>query len=199
MINWNLIFRRTHLFLGMLLIPWVFFYAVSTVLFNHHGYFQKYRLQEPQWLPLWEKDYTRDVPKSGEDALRETGRQIIADNGLSGAFFVQRQGGKLNVHVQNFWHPIRLTYQIDSKRLTAEKKRFAWVELAARLHYRVGYGQGGFLDNLWAFMVDAFSVTLLIWICTGVYLWWKLTQTRMWGFIAIGAGVGSILLLLLTV
>ena len=195
--NWNLIFRRTHLYLGMLLMPWVVIYSLSTVLFNHHGWFEKSRA-EPAWLPLWEKDYARDVPPGGDEALRETARQILADNGLAGAFFVQRQGSKLNLHLPNFWQPTRLTYDVGAKRLTAEKKNFAWVEVFTRLHFRTGYGQAGFLNNLWAFIVDVFCVTLLIWIGTGLYLWWKLVPTRMWGFITIAAGAVSILLLLST-
>lgn len=195
--NWNLIFRRTHLYLGMLLVPWVLVYALSTVLFNHHGWFEKFRATEPLWLPWWEKDYTRDVPP-GEDALRETARQILTDNGLAGAFGVQRQGTRLILNVQNFWQPARLTYDPGAKRLRAERKKFAWVELFTRLHFRVGYGQPGFLNNLWAFFVDAFCVTMLIWIGTGLYLWWKLPPTRQWGFLTLAAGAVSILVLLMT-
>lgn len=193
--SWNLIFRRTHLYLGMVLIPWVLLYSLSTVLFNHRDWFQQFRA-DPPWLPMWEKDYAREVPPGGEDALRESARRILADNGLAGAFFVQRQGSKLNLNVQNFWQPTRLTYDIGAKRLKAEKKNFSWVEVFSRLHVRIGYGQGGFLNNLWAFFVDAFCVTLLIWVGTGLYLWWKLPQTRTWGWVTLAGGAGSIIVLL---
>jgi len=198
MTNWNLLFRRTHLYLGMLLIPWVMIYALSTLLFNHHEWFEKHRAKEPQWLPLWEKDYTRAVPSGGDDALREATRQILADNGLAGAFFVQRQGAKLNIHVNNFWQPTRLTYEIEGKKLRAEEKKFAWPDLLIRLHFRTGYGQPGFLNNLWAVIVDVFCVTMLVWIGTGLYLWWKLAVTRTWGVITLGAGMVSLAVLLLT-
>ena len=38
--NTNLIFRRVHLYLGMLLIPWVLIYALSTFTFNHRDWFR---------------------------------------------------------------------------------------------------------------------------------------------------------------
>ena len=39
--NWNLLFRRTHLYLGMLMLPWMAMYALSTVVFNHGEAFGK--------------------------------------------------------------------------------------------------------------------------------------------------------------
>jgi hypothetical protein len=197
MTNWNLIFRRTHLYLGMLLIPWLTMYALSTVLFNHGAYFRQFRPADPQWSPWWVKDCALDVPE-GTDKLRETAGRLLADNGLRGAFGVQRQGQRLNINVQNFWQPKRLIYDIEKQKLWAETKKFAWIELFSRLHFRVGYGQPGVLNNLWAVIVDVFCVTMLIWITTGLYLWWKLAHTRRWGFITIGAGVVSIVMLLLT-
>ena len=195
--NWNLIFRRTHLYLGMLLLPWMLVYASSAFLFNHNSYFRQFRAASPAWLPLWEKDCAIEVPP-GNDALRETTGRILAGHGLKGAFGVQRQGRRLNINVQNFWHPLRLTYDLDQKKLRAEQRRFAPMEVLIRLHERAGYGQPGVLNNLWAVVVDLFSVTMLVWIGTGLYLWWKLPVTRGWGFVAIGGGAASIVLLLLT-
>lgn len=61
---------------------------------------------------------------------------------------------------------------------------------------RVGYGQEGFLPKLWAVLVDAFSLATLAWIGTGLFLWWKLPATRAWGWVALGGGVATLLVLL---
>src|SRR5688572_28549200 len=103
--NWNLLLPRTHLYLGLLLIPWLTMYAVSTVLFNHGEYFRQFRA-DPAWLPLWEKDYALDLP-AANDGLRDIARKILGDLGLSGAFGVQRQGARVNINVPNFWRPLR--------------------------------------------------------------------------------------------
>jgi hypothetical protein len=197
--NWNLIFRRTHLYLGMLLVPWVLIYALSTVAFNHPETFRPYRSDARLWLPVWEKDYAIDVPAGGGDALRPTAEKILADQGMKGAFFAQRQGQKLNVNMPNFREPVRFVYQIDAKKLQLEKRSFSAVELLARLHERTGYGRGGFLNDLWAFVVDLYCVTVLVWIATGLYLWWKLPIVRGWGFAAIAGGFATILVLLCSV
>jgi hypothetical protein len=68
-----------------------------------------------------------------------------------------------------------------------------------RLHERTGYGQGGFLQYLWGFLVDAFCVATLVWILTGLYLWWKLAGTRRWGFVTLVGGAGTLALLLATI
>jgi len=193
--NGNLLLRRTHLYLGLLLLPWMLLYALSTILFNHGASFRQYLPSDPQWLPLWEKDYAVAVPP-GNEGLREITRQILEENGVTGAFGAQRQGQRLNINVQNFWQPKRLTYDIERKKLRAEERKFSWVELFIRLHRRTGYGQPGILNTVWAFFVDGFCVTTVIWIGTGLYLWWKLAATRVWGWIALGGGLGTLLVLL---
>ena len=189
--NWNLLFRRTHLYLGLLLIPWMLVYACSTFAFNHGEHFRAYRAADPQWLPLWEKDYAFEAPP---DAAAQ---RILDDHHLSGAFAARRQGQRLNINVQNFWHPRRLAYDFTTKKLRAEEKRSTSLDVLIRLHERTGYGQGGPLNNLWAFFVDLFSVATLAWIATGLYLWWKLSATRTWGWLALGGGLTTIFALVL--
>ena len=139
--NWNLIFRRTHLYLGLLLIPWVLIYALSTFVFNHAESFRPYRAADPLWRPLWEKDYAIDAPAGDNpESLRATARRLLADQGIGGAFAVRRQGQRLNLNVPNFWYPKRLTYDFGTKKLRAEEKSFALIEVLIRLHERTGYG-----------------------------------------------------------
>lgn len=191
----NLIFRRTHLYLGMLLIPWLLVYGLSTAVFNHQDYFRSFRPPDPQFVPLWEKDYALPEPLR-DDNLREVAGRVLADNNLRGAFGANLQGRRLNINVQNFLEPKRLVYDLDQKKLRAEKKKFSWMEVLIRLHFRAGYNGTGLLANVWPFIVDVFCVTMLIWIITGLYLWWKVRVSRTWGWITIGAGVASIGVLL---
>lgn len=197
MANANLLFRRAHLYLGLLLIPWTLIYALSTVLFNHAGHLRSWRATGPQWLPLWEKAYALDVP-AGNDALRAAAARLLADHGLQGPYAVQRQGQRLNINVQNLQAPVRLVYEIGERKLRAEKRNSTWADVLVRLHERTGYGSAGLLYNLWAVIVDVFCVAMLAWIGTGLYLWWKLPMVRGWGWAALGAGGASLLVLLAT-
>lgn len=198
MTNWNLLARRSHLYLGMLLLPWLVMYGVSTVLFNHRDPAQSHRAGDGQWALRWEKDQKLEVPAQG-DRLREVGRQLMAEHGLQGPFGVQRQGQRLIINVQNFRAPVRLTYDGEKQKLRAEVRQFAWGEMLGRLHVRVGYGQSGVLPTIWALVVDLFCVTTLVWVGTGLYLWWKLPALRRWGCVTLGAGLITIVGLLLTV
>lgn len=193
----NLILRRTHLYLGMLLIPWLLVYGLSTLMFNHGDTFRKFQPADPQFTPLWEKDYTLKTPLT-HDNLREVALQLLSDHNLKGAFFARQQGQQLNINVQNFLHPTRLTYHLPTHRLKAEKKKFAWVEALQRLHFRAGYNGTGLLGNAWPFIVDVFCITMLLWILTGLYLWWKIRVSRLPGWLTLGGGAATIVALLLT-
>jgi hypothetical protein len=196
--NWNLIFRRTHLYLGLLLIPWMLVYALSTLAFNHHDFFGPRKPPDQQWHPVWEKDYAVELP-SGDPGLRDLARRILDENGLKGTFAVNRQGQRLNIALPSFLHPTRLIYDSSAKKLRAEAREHSTADLLGRLHTRTGYGRGTWLNDLWALMVDTFCVTTLVWIATGLYLWWKLPMVRGAGCVAIAGGVVTIAVLFWTV
>jgi hypothetical protein len=198
--SWNLIVRRTHLYLGMLLMPWLLVYGLSTLTLNHGDWFQTFRASEPQWLPLWEKPQPLTTPlQEGNGNLREVVRGLLDSQKLEGPFFAQQQGRRININVQNFIEPTRLTYDLDRQLLRAEKKKFTWVEVLLRLHFRAGYEGTGPLSVVWPIFVDLFCATLLIWIITGLILWWKVRDSRHWGWAAIGGGFLTIAVLLMTV
>lgn len=201
MTNWNLLFRRAHLYLGLVLLPWVVIYAVSTVYFNH-GFGHAHgggAVAGAEWKTLWEKDHTTAVSE-GDDGLRETGRRLMAENGFSGPFGVQRQGPRLVVVMPQFLQPARLIYDTASQKLKAEvRAQSSSREVLARLHTRAGYGRGGALSDVWAVFVDLYCVATFVWILTGLYLWWQLAATRSWGFVALGGGMATIAVLLFAV
>ena len=196
--------RRLHLYLGLLLLPWLAMYAASTVLFNHAEHFRRFRPADPSWRPLWEKDLVVELPaaSAGPDALRAFATRLLAAHDLSGPFGVQRQGQgaatRLVVNVQNFRQPLRLTADPAARKLRAEQQPSSWVDVLIRLHRRTGYGQPGVLPLVWAVIVDVFCVAMLAWIATGFLLWWKIPSTRRWGFAALGGGFATLALLLAT-
>lgn len=193
----NLILRRTHLYLGMLLIPWLLIFGLSTLMFNHGDHFRPLRPSDPQFVALWEIDYALPHPITDSN-LREIVAQLLADNGLQGAFGARQQGSSIDITLQNFLQPTKLNYNLNTKKLRAEKKKFAWVEVLQRLHFRAGYNGSSLLANVWPVIVDFFCVTMLIWILTGLYLWWKIRDSRRLGWLTISAGMLMFALLLAT-
>ena len=68
------------------------------------------------------------------------------------------------------------------------------------MHTRGGYNLGGFWDAIWAALVDIFSVALLLWMASGLIMWWKLPGTglRAWGWLALISGAISFAVIIAT-
>jgi hypothetical protein len=63
------------------------------------------------------------------------------------------------------------------------------------MHFPSGYEHASFWNDFWAFMVDLACVGILLWIASGLLMWWRLPRMRGWGAIVAGAGLLSFLLL----
>ncbi|MCB1124323.1 MAG: hypothetical protein KJT03_22415 [Verrucomicrobiae bacterium] len=184
----NLLFRRTHLYLGMFLAPWVFIYAFSTFLLNHGPTFRQMRPGPDAWDPMWQREYSAPLPES-QSELRGWAGKILEEEGIpKAAYGVQRNGNRVVINVPRFLRPVRITYTVEDQILNAERRPGSWLEAPLRLHFRHGYGQGDLKQWIWGFIVDLVCVSFLIWIVTGLYLWWKISHTRSWGSVALVAG-----------
>jgi hypothetical protein len=68
-------------------------------------------------------------------------------------------------------------------------------QAVVRMHFRGGYDQPTFWDNFWGLLVDIACIGIIIWIASGLVMWWRLPRLRTWGAIAVGGGILSFLLL----
>jgi hypothetical protein len=184
--------RRLHLYLGMFLLPWFLMYGASSVPFSHNEWFTA----RPQWIARADRSYGLEVPAGAN--LREVGARILADLGMSGAFGASRPSSRqINVYCPNFLRPTRITYDLDKKRLLAEDREFHWPQFLTGLHARGGFEQDSVLNDAWGVTVDVVCVAMILWIATGVYMWWQLPASRGWGWLALLGGAGSFVLCLL--
>lgn len=188
--------RRLHLYLGLFLLPWFFMYGVSSLVFSHPKYVDSLlRGREPEWTLRFDRPYEIDV-SAGAD-LRAAGGRIMKDSGLDRAYGVyQENDRRFHVWAYSFQKATRIVYKADEKRLVAEDQRFRWDHFLTSLHARGGFEQEGFLDTLWAAVVDLACLGMLLWIATGLYMWWHLRHLRGWGAAALAAGVGLFVALL---
>ncbi|MEO5741731.1 MAG: hypothetical protein ABIS29_14170 [Vicinamibacterales bacterium] len=175
--------RRAHLYTGLFLLPWVIMFGVSTIPINHQS-------PEPaNWTRIGEHTFDAPVPEAA-DNLRPLGRQMMNVAGIDGGYWVYRVNPQ---HVQaghpDFLAPVRLNYFAKEKRLVVERRPFSLRPFLSGMHTRGGYDMDGLWDSVWAVFVDAVCVGLILWIASGVYMWWGLPSTRRWGWTALGAGV----------
>jgi hypothetical protein len=175
--------RRVHLYMGLCLLPWVVMFGVSSIPLNHNS------APDPaRWDHVADLTFDGEIPPAGTD-LRAFGRRMMDTAGISGGYFVNRASPRqVNVNHPNFLQPVRIIYHADQRRLIVEEREFGLRQFLGGLHTRGGYDMGGFWDSVWAVFVDVVCVALILWIATGVYMWWHLPSTRVWGWTALAAG-----------
>jgi hypothetical protein len=180
-VSFLLFVRRLHLYLGLFLLPWVVLFGVSSYPFNHP------RPVQPKWTVVLDRPYTLEVPPGAD--LRTIGQRIHSDAGFSGGFYVNQPNAKrINVQHPDFRHPTRIAYFVEEKRLLAERREFVGSQFLTSMHARNGYELDSFWDTVWAVLVDVTCVAFLVWIASGLVMWWMLPGSRSWGWVALGAG-----------
>ena len=188
--------RRLHLYLGMALLPWFFMYGISSVPFAHNQFFD--RRDAAKGLALWTLRAERplDVPVPDDTAgLRALGATLLRNAGVDATSYgaYRQSPTQVNVYAYSFWKSTQLKYFIDQKKLTVEDRRFRWDHFLTGMHARGGFEQEGFLLRSWSVVVDLVSVAMIVWVASGLYMWWELPGQRRWGWLAILAGTISFL------
>ncbi len=192
--------RRLHLYFGLFLTPWVLMYGVSSIPFSHGAYFEA--RDKERGLPTWTKTFDGSydlgaIPETGP--LRPLGERIVRDFHMENSGYgVYRQGPKqLNIYVHTFWKSTQFKYFIEEKRMTAEDRRFRWDHFLTGMHARGGFEDGRLFSMAWAVMIDLVCLGFLIWVGSGLYMWWSLPGLRKWGWVAVLGGLGSFSVFLL--
>jgi hypothetical protein len=177
MTTFDKINRRTHLYLGLFLMPWLLMYGVSSFIIIHQSWFRADK--ERAWEPLFEKEYSRPVNDQGD--LRATAQEILKDCDLEGAFWADKPNADtLRIDRFSFWGSTRLTYSIKDQKLKAEHQRMRPSQAVVRMHFRGGFGQPTFWDKFWGLLVDLACVGIIIWTISGLIMLWRLPRLRAW-------------------
>ena len=191
--------RRTHLYLGLFLTPWVLMYAVSSIPFSNNDYFEQ--RDKAKGIPLWKETYNGPydlgpIPESGP--LRPLGAKIVKDFHMQDSSYgVYRQGTKqLNIYVHTFWQSTQFKYFIEEKRLVSEDRRFRFEHFLTGMHARGGFEDNRLFPLAWSVIIDLVCLGFLLWIASGLYMWWTLPGLRKWGWVAVLGGLSSFLFFL---
>ena len=160
------IIRRIHMYLALFIAPWVLV-----------------------------KPYEREVPdRLSRNELHELGIEVLADLDIDirsrfGAYSIRER--QFTVYVHDFWSYTRITYDINKNRIKIEDKRFRWNQFLSGMHQRGGFAQASVLNDLWAIVVDFVAIGFVLWVASGLYMWWQLKRTRRWGLVALLSGTLS--------
>lgn len=187
---WN---RRLHYFLGLYFLFFIWLFAVSGLLLNHH---------EWKFAEFWPNRKTASAERaiqtpsgSSLDQARDVMRQL----GVAGEiqwlatkpdatqleFRVTRPGRQLDIKAN--WQAARATIQstdLNAWGMTHALHTFTGVRMNDAKNER-----DWILTKVWAYAMDAVAVGLVVMIVSGLIMWWGREGTRAWGFVALGSGV----------
>lgn len=194
--KFNQLIRRLHLYLALALLPWVFIYGISAIPMTRPYLSDNlYNNDQSLWILRSEQPYNREVPDGlSRSEMQVLGAKILEDLGIevrsrSGAYSLRKH--YLTTYVLDFWAYARITYDIEKQHIKIEDKRFRWNHLLTGLHQRGGFGHGSVLNDFWAIVVDLVAIGFVLWVASGLYMWWHLKQTRRWGLAALLSGLLS--------
>lgn len=163
------------MYLALFLGPWMLGYALSTIVMGH-GW------TAPQTFAL-ERELQYDANFQADATPREQARQILQALDLDGAFSVQGPDarGRLTITRQDLLAPRRIVYATVDGHVTVEKAAFQTTTFLNRFHHRRGYDQPYAADTAMALSVDLVVVAMMFWGLSGVWMWWEMRVTRVWG------------------
>jgi hypothetical protein len=181
------------MYLALFLAPWMLGYALSTIVMNH-------RAPRPT---VFVTERNEAYPNSFEPGTppREMAEQILSDLDLAGAFGVQGPGpdGRLTINRQGMLAPRRITYAPSDRRVVVERLELESSGFLNRFHRRRGYQQPYAADLTMAASVDAVIVAMVFWALSGLWMWWEMRATRLWGLACAATGAGIFLFFALTI
>ena len=171
------------MYLALFLTPWMLVYALSTLVMNHGIGGAQIIIKEG------EQPYAT-VFEPGTPP-RQIAEQILADQHLEGAFTLQgpRADGSLTIVRQGLITPRRLTYTPSDHRLVVERIEWKAPQFLNRFHHRRGFAQPYAADQAMAWSIDLVIVALAFWALSGVWMWWQMRRTRLWGLAAALSGI----------
>jgi hypothetical protein len=185
--------RRTHMYLALFLTPWLLGYALSTIVMNHG-------VGGPQTF-VTESEQTSSFTFEPGTPARQVGEEILSELRMDGAFGVQgpRPDGTLVINRQDLLSPRRITYNPTDKHVLVERVEFRNSQFLNRFHHRRGFQQPYVADRAMAWSVDAIVVALVFWAISGLWMWWEMRATRLWGLAAAVFGIGMFAFFALTI
>ncbi len=183
--------RWVHLYTGLFLIPWMLVYAASAFCLNHNEWFHKrLKITPPQWEVVREVDFVPDetLPR----ASAERARAILQFVDLDGPHRIQGHPNANQMIILRICGTgnYRLTWRRQRSLIIVEKQQpFSLYRLVHFLHFRGGYAQPYFASITWGVIVDVVSVSMWLWILTGIYLWYRRSRKLLLGCVCAVAGL----------
>ena len=178
------------MYLALFLTPWILMYALAVFGVNHRDLF----MSGERPFVRFETEKQEHYPAAFSEDVKPKmiAEQILADLDLEGSFGVRhnKQKGIYTIIRQDPITPRRITYTPAEEKLVVERQLFRTVNFPSGLHHRAGYRSKHLIVDAWAFSVDLAIIGMIFWALSGLWMWWELKVTRLWGLVSFLVGCG---------
>ena len=189
---WN---RKAHIYLGLYFLLFVWLFAISGLVLNHTDW-ELFKSE-----PVDEHSEIVITSPTGEDDFAKA-REVMAQLGVTG-----------EVHKVN--RPKEPPYELGFSVIRPHTFTFVRVDLdegvaavrvrhwgfwsgVGRMHTFASMsirGKGMFRDwlltKVWSVATDALAVGVIVMLCGGIYMWWRIKPRNRVDLICLGAGILS--------
>ena len=185
--------RKLHNYLGLYCLLFIWLFAISGLVLNHSkwpvGQFWKTRQESTTQRAITRPLANGDVAIAAE-LMKQLG--IVGEIGDSKR---DAAGRAFDFQVVKPGQVFRVEARLDSAFAKVTEIRVnAWGVLDA-LHKFTGVrmdaptqSRDWILTRIWSLAMDALAVGLVILVCSGLYLWYRLPAKRAMGVVALAAG-----------
>jgi len=187
---WDRLMRASHLYTGMFLFPWMIVYAVSAFCINHSAWFLAKNQPAQRWEVVREADFAPDAELPSD--ADEQAKAVLEALDLNGAYRIL---GVPDAHQLTLLRlcaagHYKVTFQRPRNHVVVERLRpVSAYALINNLHFVTGYGVSSWAYWVWAVVVDAVTISTVIWVISGVYLWARRPKKRLLGGVCMTAGI----------
>lgn len=188
------------MYIGLLISPFVLLFAVSVLIINHPGYFNKTASKKDVSEIITRLD---SIPFRSTDLLTAkalihklsiTGEiDFISKNDSTFSFPVRTTGVVNQIHVNTLNGKVSITRtEIGALRGTT------YLHTMPGPHNVAIRGNSGFI-SVWRYIADSLVYSLLFLTISGVFLWYFLKSEQRIGILTIGIGLAAFSVLMLLI
>lgn len=127
--------------------------------------------------------------------LEGEGEEVVRAHGLGFERTEVRAGPRLELEVEADGQPWQLSVDLGRDRIAARplgepSRDISFRSFLLRLHLAHTYPDEAGVATLWAVIVDIMAATMVLWVITGLVMWWQLKSQRGPGGITLALSLG---------
>ena len=183
--------RALHLYTSMFLVPWMMVYAISAFFLNHNEWFTEKLQLRPDWKVLQETDF--DPGSAFPEESEGQARAILQELDLDGAHRIGSDDANQMIIYRNCASGLyRVDWQRQASRLVVRQQQpCSFYSFVNALHFQHGYFKPHVANLpwlIWGIVVHAVTISTMLWVVTGVYIWARRPRKRLLAGLCLVAG-----------